>query len=101
MSKKEDDDEVKVSQCEKKSMVVQGIKDKSKIRERKVTEKQGCGDEGETREVGEDPEMGVHEAKGRSRGDPGKIHRSKGFSVQGCQRKYRKGDKVGRCWCGG
>ena len=37
--------------------------------------------------------------KGRSRGDPGKIHRSKGFSVQGCWRKYRKGDKEGRCWC--
>ena len=31
--------------------------------------------------------------KGRSRGDPGKIHRSKGFGVQGCRRKYRKGDK--------
>ena len=61
-----------------------------------MTEKQGYGDEGETREAregetGKDPEMGVRETKGRSRGDPGKIHRSKGFSVQGCRRKYRKG----------
>ena len=55
-----------------------------------MTEKQGCGDEGETREAreGENPEMGVRETKGRSRGDPGKIHRSKGFGVQGCRRKY-------------
>ena len=34
--------------------------------------------------------MGVHETKGRSREDPGKIHRSKGFGVQGCWRKYGK-----------
>ena len=32
MNKKEDDDKVKMCQCEKKSMVVQGIKDRSKIR---------------------------------------------------------------------
>ena len=32
MSKKEDDDKVKMSHCEKKSMVIQGIKDRSKIR---------------------------------------------------------------------
>ena len=38
--------------------------------------------------------MGVHETKGRPRGDPGKIHRSKEFGVQGCRRKY----KEGRCW---
>ena len=43
------------------------------------------------------PEMGVRETKGRSRGDPGKIHRSKGFGVQGCRRKYRRGDEEGRC----
>ena len=30
MSKKEGDDEVKMSQCEKKSMVIQGIKDKAR-----------------------------------------------------------------------
>ena len=48
---------------------------------------------------GRDPETGVRETKGRSRGDPGKIYRSKGFGVQGCRRKYRKGDKEGRCWC--
>ena len=44
--------------------------------------------------------MGVRETKGKSRGDLGKIHRSKGFGVQGCRRKYRKGDEEGRCWCG-
>ena len=32
MSKKEDNDEMKMSQCEKKSMVIQRIKDRSKIR---------------------------------------------------------------------
>ena len=53
MSKKEDDDKVKMSQCEKKSMVVRGIKDRSKIRKHKVTEKQGCRDESETREARE------------------------------------------------
>ena len=35
--------------------------------------------------------MGVRETKGRSRGDPGKIHRSKGFGVQGCRRKFGGG----------
>ena len=50
------------------------------------------GDEGETkrskrREARKDPEAGVRETKGRSRGDPGKIHRSKGFGVQGCRRE--------------
>ena len=34
-------------------MVVQGIKDRSEIRKRKVIEKQGCRDEGETREARE------------------------------------------------
>ena len=48
MSKKDDDDKVKMSQREKKSMVVQGIEDRSKIRKHRVTEKQGCGNEGET-----------------------------------------------------
>ena len=70
-----------------------------------MTEKQGCGDEGETREarreVRKDPEMGVHGRIGRSRGDPGKIHRSWGFGVQECRRKYREGDKEERCWCRG
>ena len=60
MSKKEDDDKVKMSQCEKKSMVIQGIKDRSEIREGEVIKKQGCRDEGETRE-----------ARGGSRGRPG------------------------------
>ena len=32
MSKKEDNDKVKMSQCEKKSMVIQGVKDRSKIK---------------------------------------------------------------------
>ena len=44
--------------------------------------------------------MGVRGKMGRPRGDPGKIHRSRGFSVQECQRKYREGDEEGRCWCG-
>ena len=43
--------------------------------------------------------MGVRRMKGRSRRDPGKIHRSKEFGVQGCRRKYRKGNEVGRCRC--
>ena len=86
-----------------------------------MTEKQGCGDEGETREAREgklgktrrwvsvgrrgDPgkiqgrsiDLGGSGKMGRSRGDPGKIHRSWGFGVQECQRKYREGDKEGRC----
>ena len=102
MSKKEDDDKVRMSQCEKKSVVIQGIKDRSQIRRYKVTRKQGCGDEGgmksKRRKARKDLETGVHETKGRSWGDPGKIHRSKGFGVQGCWRKYGKGDKEGRCW---
>ena len=39
MSKKGDDDKVKMCQCEKKSMVLQRIKDRSKIRWCKVTGK--------------------------------------------------------------
>ena len=49
------------------------------------------------REARKDLETGVRGLKGRSRGDPGKIHRSRGFSVQDCRRKYRKGDKEGGC----
>ena len=45
--------------------------------------------------------MGVRGTKGRSRGDLGKIHRSKGFGVQECRRRFREGDKEGRCWCRG
>ena len=78
MRKKEDDDRVKMSQCEKKSMVVQGIKDRSQIRRHKVTRKQGCGDEGGTREVREGKQgktqrwvsVGQREDLGRSRKDP-------------------------------
>ena len=64
-------------------MVVQGINDRSKIREHIVIEKQGFRDEGETREgkPGEDPEMGVHGKRRRSGEDPGKIHRSVWGSV--------------------
>ena len=71
-----------------------------------MTEKQGHEDEGETREVREgkrsarrearkDPETGVRGTKGRSWGDPGKIHRSRGFGVHGCRKKYRKGNAEG------
>ena len=100
MSKKEDDDKVKMSQCEKKSMVVQGIKDRSGIRE--VTEKQRCGDVCETREVREGKQGKTRrrvsmrrrgdlgEIQGRSI-DPGKIHRSRGFGVREC----REGEKSG------
>ena len=78
-------------------MVIQGIKDKSTIWRHKVAEKQGCGDEGETREAREgkqgerDTEMGVHGTKGRSRRDPGKIHRSRGFGVQECWKWEKSG----------
>ena len=95
MSKKDDDDKVKVSQCEKKSMVIQGIKDRSKIRESEVIRKQGCRDEGETREAKEGKQGKARRwvSVGR-RGDPGEIQgRSidlKGFGVQGYWRKYRK-----------
>ena len=34
-----------------------------------------------------DPETGVRGTKRRSRGDPGKIHRSRGFGVQECQER--------------
>ena len=81
-----------MSQCEKKSMVIQGIKDRSKGAETKVKQ------EKQEKEAGKDLEVGVHETKGRSRGDPGKIQRSKEFGVQGCRRKYGKGDKEERCW---
>ena len=49
-------------------MVIQGIKDRSRIREHIVTRKQGCGDEGESRvgKLGEDSEMGDHGKKRRS-----------------------------------
>ena len=74
MSKKEDDDKVKMSQCEKKSMVVQGIKDGSKMRNRKVIEKQGGRDESETREAREKKQRKTRRqvSMGR-RGDPGEI----------------------------
>ena len=59
-------------------MVIQGIKDRSTIRRHKVTEKQGCGDEGETREAREGNQGGPGdgclwdegEIQGRSREDP-------------------------------
>ena len=74
MSKKEDDDKVKMSQCEKKSMVIQGIKDRSEIRESEVIRKQGRGDEGETREAKEGKQGKARRwvSMGK-RGDLGKI----------------------------
>ena len=59
MSKKEDDDKVKMSQYEKKSMVVQGIKDRSKMRNHKVIEKQGGGDESDAGEAREGKQRGT------------------------------------------
>ena len=85
----------------RKSVVILGIKDRSKIRECMVTKKQGCGEEGETGEAREGKQgktqrwvsMGVG---GRSREDPGEIHRSMGFGVQECQRwRDKGGDEVG------
>ena len=54
-----------------------------------VIRKQGCRDEGETREgkLEKDPENGVCERKGRSGEDPGEIHRSRECGVQECQRR--------------
>ena len=79
-------------------MVIQRIKDRSEIREDEVSRKQGCGDEGETREAREGNQGKTRRRVSVSRrGDPGEIHRSKGFGVQGCQRKYRGGDKERRC----
>ena len=83
-----------MSQCEKKSMALQMIKDKrSKIRRCMVTRKQGDGDESEDKEgkLGKDPEMGVYWRKGRSGEDPGKIHRSIGVQCSGVL-------GVGRSW---
>ena len=75
-------------------MVIQGIKDRSKIREGEVMRKQGCGDEGEIgkRESKKDPETGVCGTTGRSGEDPGKIHRSRGFDVQECWEWEKSGE---------
>ena len=83
-------------------MVVQGVKDRSRIWEDKVTRKQGCGDEGETREAREGKQgktrrwvsMGV---EGRSREDPGEIHRSVGVWCSGVsEEKERRSGLEGR-----
>ena len=61
-------------------MVVQGIKERSKIRETR-----------------KDPEMGVHGRKGRSGEDPGKIHRSMGVWCSGVSEEKRmRGGGQGR-----
>ena len=74
MSNKEDDDRVKMCQCEKKSMVVQGIKDRSEIRENEVIRKQRCRDEGETREAREREQGKTWRwVSVGQRGDPGEI----------------------------
>ena len=42
--------------------------------------------------------MGVRGMKGRSRGDPGKIHRSRGFGVQECWEQEKSGrTRTARC----
>ena len=94
MSKKEDDDKVKMSQCEKKSMVVQGIKDRSKIRKSMVTEKQWCRDEGETREAREGKQGKTRrQVSVGQRRDPGEILRRSidrwEYGVQECWRRRR------------
>ena len=65
-----------------------------------MTEKQWCGDEGETREAREGKRGRTRRwVSMRQRGDPGEIQgRSidlRGFGVHGCQRKYRKGNAEG------
>ena len=54
--------------------MIQGIKDRSEIRESEVVRKQGCEDEGETREVKEGKQGKARRwvSVGR-RGDPGEI----------------------------
>ena len=47
MSKKEDNDKTKMCQCERRLMVVQGIKDRSKIRTRRRVSVRQRGDLGE------------------------------------------------------
>ena len=55
-------------------MVVQGIKDRSEIRKHGVTEKQGCGDESETREAREGKRGKTRRWVSVGRwGDPGEI----------------------------
>ena len=50
------------------------------------------------REARKDLETGVHGTKGRSRGDSGKIHRSRGFGVQECwEREKSGGMRTARC----
>ena len=45
-----------------------------------------------------DLETGVCGTKGRSRGDPGKIHRSREFGVQECQKREKSGEtRMARC----
>ena len=64
----------KMSQREKKSMVVQGIKDRSKIRTRRRVSVRQRGDLGEIQ---------------------GRSIDLRRFGVQGCWREYEEG----RCWC--
>ena len=91
-----------MSQCEKKPMVIQGIKDRSEIREDEVIRKQGYGDEGETREAreGEQGRTLRWVSIGR-RGVPGEIQgRSidlRGSMFRGVGGSMGKGDE-GRCW---
>ena len=47
MSEKEDDDKTKMCQCERRLMVIQGIKDRSKIRTRRRVSVRQRGDLGE------------------------------------------------------
>ena len=62
-----------------------------------MTEKQGCEDEGETREAREGKQGKTRRRVSvRRRGDPGKIPRSKGFGVQGVGGSIGKGDKEGK-----
>ena len=79
--------------------MIQGIKDRSKIKGHMVTKKQECGEEGETKEAREGKQGKTRRwvSVGR-RGDPGKIHRSRGFGVQECREREKSGGtRTARC----
>ena len=79
-------------------MVIQGIKDRSKIRGHMVTRKQGCGDEGETKEgnLGRTQRW----VSVGQRGDPGEIQGRSidlwEYGVQECRRMRRRVERQGQ-----
>ena len=78
-----------MSQCEKKSMVIQGFKDRSGIREGEVIRKQRCGDEGETREARERPGDGCPWDEGETEHRPSSSSTRKETRIRRYQRTRR------------